>query len=460
MLNGDIWLSLKRPNRTLVDTNLCKTADLVSMRRILYVWNYREWGGAQIYFLSLMREALRGKQWAEGGGQCQVSVIVPEDSDARLLGYLDELGVEVEFSEAAPPVMNPVGAVNKLRYRAKMFASENRLVGRVLKALDAGEAGYHPVREDAATPPNHGGEFQAIVHIDLGFWQSYRALARLCRRADVFVTQHTALVDPGGVRGLAWRWNGKSISRFRTFHPLASNRSAAESLRPFLSPEKYDEMTVTYSGFEPDEFADLEVSKAAICERYSLPQNMPLIMAVGQFIERKGCWVLLESLKKLRKDGEEFQFVWLGTSPLGTDDVGRVDAYGLGASFRFMSAEEIGPTRRDLLSLLGCADIFVLPSFREGLPIALVEAMALGLPCIASNVGAIPEAIVDDASGLLVEAGDADALAAAIKTLIHDDETRRMFSTAAKAIAYEKFDQQATARETLKIYAERAETRP
>src|SRR5438876_1085526 len=87
---------------------------LTSMRRILYVWNYREWGGAQIYFLSLMR-ALRSSQQSAVGSQPEIAVIVPEDSDARVLKYLGDLGVPVEFCAAAPQAIGPDrGAFRKL----------------------------------------------------------------------------------------------------------------------------------------------------------------------------------------------------------------------------------------------------------------------------------------------------------------------------------------------------------
>lgn len=79
--------------------------------------------------------------------------------------------------------------------------------------------------------------------------------------------------------------------------------------------------------------------------------------------------------------------------------------------------EEIGPFLRSL-------DVFVLPSRYEGLPLALLEAMAVGAPVVAADVGAVSEAVVSGQSGLLVPADDAPALAAGIRQLLNDEEAR------------------------------------
>jgi len=394
------------------------------MRKIIYVWNYREWGGAQIYYLSLMKAAKPAYA---------ISALMPSDSDQKILQYLSAMAIPVEFTERALPALSPPRIFRKLSHRLSVFRSESRLVDRILS------------RNDLAN---------TIVHIDLGFWLSFRALSRLCRRTNVFVTYHTELTDPGGLRGLVWRVKGKLISRSPNFHVLASNEHAKNSLKSFLSTSKSNDIKVTYTGIEPDELGNASretPTKAAKCERYALATDQPLLMSVGQFIERKGCWVLLESLKRLRADGEQFQFVWLGTSQPGAGVQEQIRGYGLGDAFRLMDGEEIG-ARQDLLSLLSVADIFVLASLREGLPIALVEAMALGLPCIATDVGAIPEAIDHEASGLLVPAGDADKLAEAVRRLLLHPETCKMFGRAARTVAFEKFNQKKTAEETVRIY--------
>ena len=89
-----------------------------------------------------------------------------------------------------------------------------------------------------------------------------------------------------------------------------------------------------------------------------------------------------------------------------------------------MTSEQIGAKHIDLFKLLLTADIFALPSYLEGLPISLLEAMALGIPSIASDVNGIPEAIKHLETGYLIKAGSAVGLASAVRQL-KDDETLR-----------------------------------
>jgi len=101
---------------------------------------------------------------------------------------------------------------------------------------------------------------------------------------------------------------------------------------------------------------------------------------------------------------------------------------------------------------MSLADIFILASLQEGLPIALVEAMALGLACIATNVNAIPEAIADGENGILVPPNDPGTLSAAMVDLLNDREKQKRLGAAASRIAYERFDERITADRTLKLY--------
>ena len=94
----------------------------------------------------------------------------------------------------------------------------------------------------------------------------------------------------------------------------------------------------------------------------------------------------------------------------------------------------------DVPSHLRAADLFVLPSKREGLPVALLEAMACGLPCVASRLPGSTEAIIEDGSnGLLVAPGDVAALTHAIGKLLDDQDLRHRLGAAARATIAHRF---------------------
>jgi len=395
------------------------------MKEILYVWNYREWGGAQIYFMSLMKEAKK---------IYKVTALLPKNSDTKLLQYLSDIDASVLFLPPVARVSEAWGFLARLKRKVAYFRSEDLMVREILG------------RDNLSAQ---------IVHADLGFWQSLTPLIRLCRKTHVFTTVHTGLPLLKGLRGLRWKIKGKIISRFPTFHLMASNADARESLRPYITKQKFEQVEIAYSGFDPNEIERVgnnQRTAANLRDKWRLPKDVPALITVGQFIERKGCWILLESLQRLKSDGHRFTFLWLATTTTPADVAERINDHELGESFRVLGGHEIGETRDDLLSLMNGADIFVLASLQEGLPIALVEAMALGLPCIATNINAIPEAIEDDENGILIPPNDSARLSEAMADLLTHPEKRKRFGAAAKHTAYERFDERNTAERTLKLY--------
>ena len=111
-------------------------------------------------------------------------------------------------------------------------------------------------------------------------------------------------------------------------------------------------------------------------------------------------------------------------------------------------------SRSDIHALLAAADFFVLPSDVEGLPMAVLEAMAHGLPVVATAVGGIPEVITDGREGLLVPPGDAAALARAIQRLLTSSEMRLRLGDAARDRVSKEFSLETMANRYQQIYAE------
>ncbi|MEO7540219.1 MAG: glycosyltransferase family 4 protein, partial [Pyrinomonadaceae bacterium] len=336
---------------------------------------------------------------------------------------------------AQRPLVRSENVLEKLGVHLRWSIDERRMVSELTSKIDLDHS---------------------IIHIDLGFWQSFTTLFRLSLKTSVFVTIHTALPDVAVWRKLVWKVKGGLLSRLKNFHLLASNEDAKRSLLPYLSPAKYAEIEVAYSGFDCSEITRIVEAgnhRSSICERYGIEPNRSLVVSLGQFIERKGCWTVLEALQELKKRSPDFLFIWLGTTVPDAATRSKIDSYDLSDSFRLLTAEDIGKSRDDVLNLLNAADIFVLASLQEGLPIALVEAMVLGKPCIATRINAVPEAIEDGVNGLLVEPGNALQLADAIQTLVDQPELRGRLGSNASKKALASFDARHGADITVRSYA-------
>ncbi len=175
------------------------------------------------------------------------------------------------------------------------------------------------------------------------------------------------------------------------------------------------------------------------------PGDGPLIVAVGELIPRKGYDVLLEALVRLRRTGHpKTCLAIVGDGAARGELEGMAARLGLAGAVRMTG--HLG--REDLRRLLHRAGVFAMASRQEGMPLALLEAMAAGLPVVATRVGAIPE-VVTPACGRLVPVDDPAALAAALAAVLSaPDEARAMaracreraraFSERAMGAAYER----------------------
>ena len=179
-----------------------------------------------------------------------------------------------------------------------------------------------------------------------------------------------------------------------------------------------------------------------------------VILCVGQFVDRKGRWVFLDAAEKVIESTSDVAFVWLTPQMPSEQDQERIDAYGLGDNFRLVHSATLGKDRLDVLRFFRVADAFALPSYVEGLPIALLEAMALERPSISTNVYAIPEAVKHMETGILIEPGDSEALADAILKLKNDPTLRAKLGAEGRKFVLENFDERDAAATAIAAYEE------
>jgi glycosyltransferase involved in cell wall biosynthesis len=171
----------------------------------------------------------------------------------------------------------------------------------------------------------------------------------------------------------------------------------------------------------------------------------PRALFVGGDFDRKGGLVLLEAYRSALADRCELDIVTLGEVP----------AVGPGVRVHRGLSHDQDSLRRLFLE----ADLFVLPTLADCMPLAITEAMACGLPVVSTQLAAIPEQVVDGETGLLVPPGDPGALARAVGALLDDAARRRVLGSAGRARAERFYDGRRNARallDLLKACADRA----
>jgi glycosyltransferase involved in cell wall biosynthesis len=190
----------------------------------------------------------------------------------------------------------------------------------------------------------------------------------------------------------------------------------------------------------PHEWGKLEVSPLGVdlsifTPRKARPQPASLeVVCVGRLVPAKGQHVLLEAVANLVRAGHQLRLRLVGDGP---------DRPSLERAAAQLDGAVIfeGSVNQDkVLQIYGDADIFVLASFAEGIPVVLMEAMAMEIPCISTYVAGIPELIRSEVDGILVMPSDDRALAAAIERLIIDPDLRARLGAAARKRVMQKYD--------------------
>ncbi len=397
-------------------------------RQLLFVWNYLEWGGAQIYFLGIMK--LAKADW-------DITVLLPEGSDAKLLSFLDTVGVRYEFLKGRFDLGAAPSLRRKLERRLNILRSEINVF-------------------------NHLRKFDlrsSVLHIEAAPWQSATLLTALSivRRANIFVTLHNALPDAPVWREFVWKFKIGVVSRLPNIRLFASNKDTKARFRRWVSDKFFQTIKVTYTTVNPTEIDAVRraiTDRALIRKRLGIPADKFVVMCVGQFVDRKGRWIFLEAARSVCEKHREIHFAWLTSSDISSLDKQRISDYGLEDRFHLIDAGKVGSERNDILATYAAADVYALASYVEGLPVALLEAMAMGVASISTNINAIPEAIKHEETGLLIEPGRAGQLADAIIRLYEDAALRDRLARNGRDFVVANFDERSASAIAIAAYGQ------
>lgn len=209
-----------------------------------------------------------------------------------------------------------------------------------------------------------------------------------------------------------------------------------------LAPERVE---VIYNGIDLAAYGVMPRAEARAA--LGLPAEARLLGTVARLVPIKHQALMLQALARIR---HSTHLVIAGDGPLRGELESLAASLGLAGRVRFLGRRDDVPT------VLAALDGFVLTSLSEGLPISVIEAMAAGLPVVATAVGGLAELVESDRTGLLVPSGDVEALAAALNRL--DAETGAAWGQAGRAVAEARYSRQAMVEAYQAVY-ERCLTR-
>jgi glycosyltransferase involved in cell wall biosynthesis len=274
---------------------------------------------------------------------------------------------------------------------------------------------HSPSLAPATRVPNRG---PVHVYTEHNVWDRYHPLTRIGNAMTWSANAHVFAVSDRVARSI-----GNGVSRRRRMPPI-------ETL---------------HHGVAPDFGVDV-ATRDAVRAEFAAPST-PLIVTVANFKPSKGHQHLLAAIPRVLRHHPDARFVLAGVGPLESEARATVDRLGIGSAVTFAGFRDDAP------ALIAAADLFVLPSEHEGLPIALVEALALGTASVVTSAGGIPEVVTHGREALIVPPKDPVALADGIVRLATDGAARRSMAEAARERA-KAFDIRLAAARIEQVYRE------
>ena len=263
--------------------------------------------------------------------------------------------------------------------------------------------------------------------------------ARLARVPVVIHGEHGTLQLRAHQRWLQRRgWS--AADRVLSVSSRLAERIARETAFPL------ERIRVIRNGVDVERFGHVDRSSARAT--LGLPADQPMLVTVGRLVPVKDHETLIQAMALLRRDGVSAMLAIAGDGPLLEPLKARAAALGLDAQVRFLGH------RPDVEVVLGAADIFVLSSKSEGLSNTILEAMASGLPVVATRVGGADEMVREGQTGYLVAPHSPHALADALESLVRSRGVRQAMGAAGRRRVEAEFSLAAMVSRYEAMYAE------
>jgi len=256
------------------------------------------------------------------------------------------------------------------------------------------------------------------------------------------LTRHRWLLGPKKLtHRLLYRWAARLVDGY-----IAISDQVGQALVDVIGPIGR-KVEVIANGVDVAQYAEPGAAGPSVRAELGLDESARLIAMVGTLKEVKGHGYMIEAMSALAPRFPDLHLMLAGDGELRAQLEAQVSAAGLDDRIHFLGS------RSDVADLLAASDLFVLPSLWEGLSMALLEAMATGLPIVASKVSGTVQAIVPGEHGLLIPPGETEAIVNAIAQVLSDPDRARAMGLAAKRRVIAEFSAQKQAEKHLELYS-------
>lgn len=273
-----------------------------------------------------------------------------------------------------------------------------------------------------------------------------KLMVALSKPKAIFFTEHGSILIQERGRKKLERYFHRFMSSFIDLH-IAVSKSIKEAMtiKHGVPPDK---IKVINTAIDLNNFCPTPgIPKTEQRQKLGLPLNRAIIGAVSRLSPEKGIDHLLLATKSILEKFPDCLCLIAGDGKLREELENQAQVLGISENVLFLGQ------RQDVANILSALDIMVMPSVSEGFPVASLEAMAMAKPVICYSVGGLPEIVIHNQTGLLIDKRDPSLLAQGIMTLLSDKSLRQNLGTAGQIRVMDNFSIEVISRKYRELYS-------